>query len=273
MIQEYISEITTDEIIYSHARFSIEDERRFGPHYHEKCEMIYIIAGDVHYIVEGKAYKLKKGDVVLSRPRQIHSILPADGTVYERYIMLIDPKNIPHGVWDALKIGADVYHCEEGEIIEGILERLDLYFGKFAPEDYEILAKNAATEIFSNLSLKEADVTTEKRNPTLSRALDYIRENLTEIKDIDEICSALYITKSYLHHLFNQHLKIPPAKYITTKRLIFARRRILKGARPTEIYQSAGFCDYATFYRNYKRHFGYSPTQEGKTESAEEIRA
>lgn len=273
MKQEIISDIRSDELIYSHGRHYIADGERFGPHYHEKCEMLFIIEGEVQYIIEGKSYTLKRGDVVLSRPRQIHSIRPANGTTYERHVILVDPKIIPHGVWDALKGGADVYHCAEGEIIEGIFERLDLYYGRFSDEDYETLVKNAAIEIMCNLSLMEADVPTEKRNATLAHALEYIHDNLTTLADIDEICSALYITKSYLHHLFNRYLQITPAKYITTKRLILARRRIRRGERPTEIYQSAGFCDYATFYRNYKRHFGYSPTQEGNTVSAEEIRA
>ena len=75
---------------------------------------------------------------------------------------------------------------------------------------------------------------------------------------------ALYITKSHLHHLFSKHLQLTPAKYITQKRLMLARRKLRRGEKPTAVFSDCGFEDYATFFRNYKRHFGYSPAEESK---------
>ena len=101
-------------------------------------------------------------------------------------------------------------------------------------------------------------------NPIIDKALSYIRENLKELKSVDELCDALYITKGHLHHLFVQHIKMTPMKYVTSKRLLLARRMIRRGKRPTEVFTDCGFNDYATFFRNYKAYFGYSPSEEGE---------
>ena len=99
------------------------------------------------------------------------------------------------------------------------------------------------------------------KNPILENALTYIREHLTEIESVEEISRALYITKSHLHHLFSRNLQLTPAKYITQKRLMLAQKRIRRGEKPTAVFAECGFEDYATFFRNYKKHFGYSPAE------------
>ena len=36
----------------------------------------------------------------------------------------------------------------------------------------------------------------------------------------------------------------------------------MQGVQPTKACAQAGFNDYSTFYRGYKKHFGYSPMQK-----------
>ena len=45
------------------------------------------------------------------------------------------------------------------------------------------------------------------------------------------------------------------------KRLSKAQQLIAMGKKPTEIYTECGFTDYGTFFRNYTKHFGFSPSQ------------
>ena len=89
--------------------------------------------------------------------------------------------------------------------------------------------------------------------------IDYIEKNLLTLNDIEEIAKELYITKSHLHHLFIKHLKMPPKKYITIKRLTIAKRELYSGAKATDVCAKCGFADYSAFYRAYKKQFGHSP--------------
>ncbi|MBE7034478.1 MAG: helix-turn-helix domain-containing protein, partial [Ruminococcaceae bacterium] len=66
--------------------------------------------------------------------------------------------------------------------------------------------------------------------------------------------------------LFSEHLEITPKKYINTKRLILAQKKIRQGEKPTQIYPKCGFSEYSTFWREYKNYFGYSPSEEADRE-------
>ena len=267
----YKTKFQGEDISFYHTYSEKNDSSRFLPHYHEKCEIIYFLSGDVTYSVEGRTYKLKRGDIVISRPRQLHLILPAEKTTYERYVAIINHKKIPDSIWQKLRIGKDVFTYSGNERILELFSKLDYYYGKFDDAEYERLAFNAVEEAMFNLTLSSGEEIRADINPIIAKALEYIQTNLPTISGIEEICSELYITKSHLHHLFNEYLQITPAKYIATKRLMLAQRKIRKGGKPTEIFTECGFSDYATFFRNFKRHFGYSPTYEGKIKIEDEI--
>ena len=260
-----------DNVLLMHSYTDEVDPRSFQPHYHERCEFILFLSGDVSYIVEGKSYKLKKWDVVVSKPRQIHTILPEKGTKYDRYVAIINHHVLPKEIWDKIKNGPDVYSFAEDDRVVELFRKLDYYNGKFGDDIFASLAQAAITEVAYNLSLYDEESSLASVNPIILRALEYIKENLVTIESVEEICRVLYITKSHLHHLFTLHLQVTPAKYIMTKRLILAQRKIRGGTKPTQVFGECGFTDYATFFRNYRTHFGYPPSLEGKIQLSHEI--
>ena len=264
-------EITTEDIILHHSYSEQTDSKHFSPHYHEKCEIVFLVSGEVSYVVEGKIYNLKKWDIVVSRPMQIHTILPSEGTTYERYVALFNPHTLPKDIWEKIKMGPDVYHSGANDRIIELFTKLDYYREKFNDENFSALAKTVISEIAFNLSLYDEEEPGAFVNPIISNALEYIKANLLTIESVEEVCNALYITKSHLHNLFTRHLQVTPAKYIMAKRLMLAQRKIKKGAKPTQVFSECGFTDYATFFRNYKEHFGYPPSLEGKIIRSHEI--
>lgn len=263
--------INSEELILHHSYTENTESKNFLPHYHEKCELVFLVSGEVSYVVEGKTYKLKKWDVVVSRPMQIHTILPEDGTDYDRFVAIFNPHILPREIWEKIKNGPDVYPSGAYDKVIELFAKLDFYREKFSDENFQPLAMAVITEIAFNLSLYDEEESGAFVNPIISKALEYIKDNLLTIESIEEVCASLYITKSHLHHLFTQHLQVTPAKYIMAKRLMLAQKKIKKGAKPTQIFSECGFTDYATFFRNYKNHFGYPPSLEGKITRSHEI--
>ena len=94
----------------------------------------------------------------------------------------------------------------------------------------------------------------------LQQSLDYIEDNLQSLSGIDEICRQIGVSKSYLYRLFQVDLQTTPKAYIMEQRLNLARQEIILGAKATAVYTQCGFTDYSTFFRAYKKHFGYPPT-------------
>ena len=93
--------ITDEDIILHHSYTENTEANGFLPHYHEKCELVFLVSGEVAYVVEGKTYRLKKCDVVVSRPMQIHTI----GTTVD-FIPTARPEMmlVPEPVWDCSAI-------------------------------------------------------------------------------------------------------------------------------------------------------------------------
>lgn len=254
--------------ILSHKISEDNGPENYPIHIHNNWELVFFLKGNVSYHVEGRSYNLRRGDLVLSRPSVFHSIHPEDESAYERYTVIFDKELLPKDVESRLPLGVDVFAFgDKGRIFE-IFERCELYISSFEKATAERLVCHLIEEIFCNLAISD-DFAREDGgvNPLVGKALDYIHENLTTVKSIDEVCRALYITKSHLHHIFIENIRVSPKKYINSKRLILARQLIRQGTKPTEAAAAAGFEEYATFYRNYKKQFGCTPSQRGELET------
>ena len=118
-------------------------------------------------------------------------------------------------------------------------------------------------ELFYNLILSMSTAVTAptRISPLISKALDYINNNLFTIESISEISSRLFVTEIYFFRIFKEQMKISPKKYITNKRLVAAEKNIRKGEKPTEVYLQCGFNTYTAFYKRYVDYFGYSPSE------------
>ena len=123
-----------------------------------------------------------------------------------------------------------------------------------------ILIKELIYNLINFNSTDNVEYTTV--HPLLEKAIDYINKNLFTLKSVSQISDALYITERYLYELFKNQLKTTPKKYINEKKLYFARQEILKGENPGDVCFKAGFLEYSTFYRSYKKYFGYPPSKE-----------
>ena len=119
-------------------------------------------------------------------------------------------------------------------------------------------------EIFHNLALTETDVIAipSEISPILTRALEYVNENLFTISGVEELAEGLALSQPYLFKIFKQQLKISPKQYINLKRLQYAQKMIRRGKRPNEIYFDCGFDSYVGFYKQYVKTFGYPPSKE-----------
>lgn len=80
-------------------------------HNHDFFEVLIFLGGDVEYIVEGRHYKLRSGDIVLTNHFEIHQavILSCHKTMpYDRFVLWIHPQL---GNYLQQVYGIDIMHC------------------------------------------------------------------------------------------------------------------------------------------------------------------
>ena len=272
MERDSSSMIIGASFVYNHVVKPNPKNMPFTPHTHDNHELLMVLRGKITYSVEGRFYSLKRGDIILSSPYVIHSITPETNDTYERYNVLFNEKKLPQQVRDMLPRGIDVFRLDDYEMILEIFRKIDYYSKHFSDEALTGITEALITEIFYNLAILDAKERNGSVNGLVNTAVEYINSNLETIRNIDDICNALYITKSHLHHIFVKNLQMSPKKYINSKRMMKARKLIRRGARPTEIFTKCGYEDYATFFRNYKKYFGHAPSDEDNSMTPEEIR-
>ena len=72
--------------------FYLKDKRimEFELHYHDFNKIIIFISGNVTYLIEGRAYKLKPWDILLVSSSDIHKAIIGTSGTYERMIVWVN---------------------------------------------------------------------------------------------------------------------------------------------------------------------------------------
>lgn len=232
-------------------------------HCHNAFELIYVVSGDLAHVVEGRKYLLRAGHLALVRPSTYHYLQVLSEEPYERYNILFDPE--VHGIAAAMQLPPEmeVVDLSGNSLLMDLFSRMDVY-AQADGESFDVLMRLLLNELCMNLLLFPGGKQQEQTalSPILTRALEYISENLFTLENVEQVAQALYISPSYLYTLFRKTLRQTPQKYIRDKRLLVAQRRLRAGDKPTVVSRECGFREYATFYRNYLAFFGHSPSEE-----------
>ena len=258
-----------EDLVYTHAARTNHNRVGFSAHTHDVYEILFLKSGKINCGINGVRYNLKRHTLVLIPAFSIHDIRIDDDKAYERYDVLFDAKLIPFAFESALPPNLHMLNFDENDSISGLFRKMDFYCENLEGEQRKLMLTNLLQEICINILLetkKTKEAVYSQTNSIVAQAIAYIEHHLLTLTGIEEICRELFVTKSHLHHLFMRHLGITPKKYIISKRLAMAQREISFGAKPTEIYLNCGFGDYSTFYRAYKKQFGYSPSEKGDVE-------
>jgi AraC-like DNA-binding protein len=104
------------------------------------------------------------------------------------------------------------------------------------------------------------DLSTTPHSPTTKAALQYIDEHLHAGLTIDELASALFVSKLGLQKGFREELGKPIGKYIDDCLMARAERDLLDSDLSIkEISDRLGFCDQFYFSRKFTQSHGMSP--------------
>lgn len=88
--------------------FHYKDEPplEIGFHNHDFYEIYFFISGKVTYIVEGKSYSAKPGDIFLINNREVHKPVMEYGCIYERIVIWIDHDFIKRNSTDSTNLSS-----------------------------------------------------------------------------------------------------------------------------------------------------------------------
>ena len=245
-------------------------------HNHDFYEIYFFISGRVTYIIEGKTYSLKPGDILLVNNKELHKPIVEGGPVYERFVIWVNPDFIRKYSTDEV----DLLMCFEStsknkynllrpgtemlSTIKNIYARLNRacmstnYGSGILRESYliELMVYLNRAYINTDLNDIEEDII---YNSLVNEVIHYINNNLGEDLSLEALSQRFYTSKYHLLREFKNHTGYTLHGYIHQKRLIAAKALLREGMRIASVCQECGFNDYSNFIRAFSKAFDISP--------------
>jgi len=226
------------------------------------------------YLVGSHRYSLQKGDIILVRPGVSHcAILPNPLTIpYERDIIwlseaflnsfqkLLDlpPVSFETDLSTYLIRTADTpleYLCDM--IHSGVLEE---------EKKQSFWQTNVIGNTIQFISLlrraynsQTAQSLKAETPDLLDQIIAYIENHFYERLIMNEVARHFYVSERTISALFSRRLGTTFNHFLTQRRLIAAKSMIQEEKPMDIVAERAGFTNYSTFYRAFRKEFGISP--------------
>ena len=241
----------------------VHDARIFPPHVDDMIEFYILLEGDVSFMVEHSLYKLLPGDIVITKPNEMHNCILNSDSRHRHMCFWFDPTDdflfsdfLAHEFGennvctptpeDARKI-ADICH-ELCAVSEAGTDRATAFH----------LGIQLLYYVRRNLGTHGKDIVIPD---LLRRILDDIHTDLAAIHSLSYFFDKYFISPSTLTRLFRKYLHTSPKIYLETKRLAYSRVLLRRGLSVSEAAETAGFPDYSNYIRLFRNRFGITPLQ------------
>lgn len=93
----------------------------------------------------------------------------------------------------------------------------------------------------------------------LDQIIAYIENHFQEKLVMSEVAKQFYVSERTISTVFRKRLGTTFNQFLTQRRLILAKSLILENQPMDIVAEQAGFSDYSTFYRAFRKEFGISP--------------
>jgi AraC-like DNA-binding protein len=253
-------------------------------HNHDFYEIYFFISGRVTYMIEGKSYRTRPGDIFIINNRELHKPVIEQGETYERVVVWVKPEFLVRNSAS----DCDLTQCFESssqskynllrphkETLEGITRVIAKFEKACSSGSYgnSILKGIYLIELLVYLNRAWGEAAGKdlggdmEYNEKISNVIKYINENLGSELSLDKLAARFYLSKYHLLREFKRNVGYTIHQYMQRKRLIMAKSLLKEGQQVTEVCMRCGFGDYSNFIRAFKREFGMSPRKYGKSGS------
>lgn len=236
-------------------------------HTHADAELYCFLSGKATYYVEGTAYPLQPGDIILVRPMEAHNVRIDPSAPYERILLnfdagifsSVDPDNRLMTPFFQRSAGKRNFYRPENDRCLSLLQDMTTACAdqKLVILGNLILLLQQLNEMFRSQPPVMDDTETLE-----SEVIRYINKHLDQVLTIQTLCDRFFISRAQLCRRFRQATGTSIGTYVTAKRLLLARQLLRQNQKPTEVFTACGYQDYSAFYRAYRNYFGYSPGDE-----------
>ena len=254
-------------VFYSNTADCSYEKREWLPHINDALEIYALIEGDVSFAVEGSRYDLLPGDIIITKPNEIHNCILNSNSVHKHVCFWFDASN--SFLFDSFlkhKLGCNNLIRPDSEA----KERLNFIYDELVKASNESDVHKQfylSLEMLHILKKFISDAGTGiAPSAILSEIIADMNLNFKKIRNLDYFTVKYYISPSTLNRLFKNFIKTTPKTYLETKKLSYSRMLLMMGKSVSEASAESGFDTAANYIRTFKRRFGITPKQYAKNQ-------
>ncbi len=272
---DFILPFTTYSCEFSEIYYTIQI------HWHEEIEFTIIDDGLGEYKIDLIPYKLEKGDIILVKPFDLHSIhqvnnadmywrtmvfnlnmlnsAVTDGCLIKYFAPLLNNehqlpiliKNNSKGYNELFDTITKIFDCYKSKEIAFEIELKSLLYHFFVLlYKYDLIIKNKSTSLSSDVTSK------------MKIILNYIKENYMNDLSIKDICSICNFSEYHFMRFFKKYIGMTCIEYINNYRLEVASKLLDTTDKSImDVSFEVGFNNVSYFNKLFKTKFKLTPRE------------
>lgn len=259
------------------------NEKTMRIHIHDCYEIYFSISGGKQFLIDNRLYKFEPGDIFFINQFESHYLPHIDHTNHMRVVISIYPDYLKRFSTEQ----TDLNYCftyrdpvlgHRISLAEEERKRFMYFIHKLSEErefGQDVLDQAVFLELMTFLNRVFISRCVQEPNPVkdeihstfrnhyskIDEILDYINQHLSEDLSVPMLATQFYLSSSYLHKIFKDATGTTVNRYITAKRISWAKILLAEGRSVAETSSLCGFGDYSNFLKAFTKIVGISPSK------------
>lgn len=242
-------------------------------HYHSGFEIIFMIKGDRYVFLNNGLHHVKRGDIVIFCPYQLHHTVSHENLYFKRYVL-----NFSNEIFSSLfseketscflhTVASQIIHIDEKYMT--IMEDMFEEFLKYNNNSDILTKKIIAAKLITLLDgIKKIPVPVSgsasanmECSSGFAYTLNYINNHFKDDLTLDFISEYAHMSKTHFCRVFKKETKTTFLQYINNLRIAYAHNLLIETDRSINtIAENAGFSSLLHFERVFKQIHGITPS-------------
>lgn len=253
-------------------------------HFHEECQITYIIESTGMFLVGDKLDKFKKGEIYIigkNLPHVFHNsdrYFVEDSKYHARAISIFFSYDSITALLDYIPESENIQKllknsvygiklsCDDVKLIIPYIKKM-LHVEGFTKvlELLNILGMIANKKEVKFISSKKPLIMDEEDNKKLNKVFEHIMQHFRERICLEDVASLIYMTPTSFCRYFKQRTQKTFSEFVTEVRIGNACKLLSKGSyNVSEACYSSGYNNISNFHRHFYKVKGMTPNQYRK---------
>ena len=247
-------------IRYRNSYTEPDDPQLDESHIHSCYEIYFNLSGDVSFWVNNRLYPIKSGDMIVTRPGDVHLCVYHSACVHEHFCLWLElPEGSPAYEYMKGFFSGNYYSFgEEKSRPAKLLSSL-----KRQSKNGEVFLQTATFfELLAFLGERWSDHSApipELLPQEMQKIIDDLNENFAAFHNVCDIVEKYYVSQATLNRWFRKYLHISPREFLEAKKLSYSKKLLSEGSSVTEACMLSGFSDCSHYIAVFKKKFGETP--------------